>query len=61
MTIKDAGGKFKIDALIVSVLEKGENISVTKASGNILMRAGQKLIAIGTKDQITQLKELALN
>ena len=61
MTIKDAGGKFKIEALIVSVLEKGENISVTKASGSILMEAGQKLIAIGTKDQIAQLKELALS
>ena len=60
-TIKDAGKKFKIEALIVSVLEKGENISVTKASGSILMRAGQKLIAIGTKDQIEQLKELALS
>jgi hypothetical protein len=32
---------------------------VTKASGSILMKAGQKLIAIGTKDQIAQLKELA--
>ena len=60
MTIKDAGRKFKIEALIVSVLEKGENISVTKASGNMLMKAGQKLITIGTKDQVAQLKELAL-
>ena len=59
MTIKDAGGKFEIEALIVSVLEKGENISVKKASGDMMMKAGQKLIAIGTKDQILQLKKLA--
>ncbi len=59
MTIKEAGGKFKIEALIISVLEKGENISVTKASGSVLMKSGQRLIAIGTKDQIAQLKELA--
>ncbi len=59
MTIKEASGKFRIEALIVSVLEKGENISVTKASGSVMMKAGQKLIAIGTKDQIAQLKKLA--
>ena len=59
MTIKEAGGKFKIEALIISVLEKGENISVTKASGSVLMKSRQRLIAIGTKDQIAQLKELA--
>ena len=58
-TIKDAGGKFEIEALIVSVLEKGENISVKKASGDMMMKAGQKLIAIGTKEQISQLKKLA--
>ena len=59
MTIRDAGGQYAIEALIVSVLEKGENISITRASGNNLMKAGQKLIAIGTRDQIAQLKELA--
>jgi voltage-gated potassium channel len=59
MTIKDAGMKFEIEALIVSVLEKGENISVKKASGDMMMKAEQKLIAIGTKDQILQLKKLA--
>ncbi len=59
MTIKDAGEKFEIEALIVSVLEKGENISIRKASGSMMMKAGQKLIAIGTKDQISQLKKLA--
>jgi voltage-gated potassium channel len=59
MTIRDAGMKFEIEALIISVLEKGEDISVTKASGSMLMKAGQRLIAIGTKDQVAQLKELA--
>ncbi len=59
MTIRDAGGKYAFEALIVSVLEKGENISVTKASGSMLMKAGQRLIAIGTREQVSQLKELA--
>ncbi|MCK5566556.1 MAG: TrkA C-terminal domain-containing protein, partial [Actinomycetia bacterium] len=59
MTIRDAGGKYAIEALIVSVLEKGENISVTKASGSMLMKAGQRLIAIGTREQVAQLEELA--
>ena len=45
LTIREAGEKFGIDALIVSVLEKGEKISVDKASGTTLIKAGNKLIA----------------
>ncbi|MCJ7665369.1 MAG: potassium channel protein [Actinobacteria bacterium] len=59
ITIRDAGGQYAIEALIISVLEKGENISITRASGSNLMKAGQKLIAIGTREQIAQLEELA--
>ena len=59
LTISQAGEKFGIDALIISVLEKGERFSVTKASGHTLIKAGNKLIAIGTIDQVKQLEDLA--
>jgi len=60
LTIGEVGKKYKIDALIISVLEKGEKISVNKASGNTLIGSRHKLIAIGTPDQIKQLEELSL-
>jgi Trk K+ transport system NAD-binding subunit len=59
LTIREAGERFGINALIISVLEKGEKISVDKASGTTIIRAGHKLIAIGTIDQVKQLEELA--
>lgn len=59
LTISEAGGKYGIDALIISILEKGEKISVNKASGNTLISAGHKLISIGTPDQIKRLEDLA--
>jgi voltage-gated potassium channel len=59
LTISQAGEKFGIDALIISVLEKGEKISVNKASGSTSINAGNKLIAVGTIDQVRQLEELS--
>jgi len=59
LTISEAGREYGIDALIISVLEKGEKISVNKASGNTPISARHKLIAIGTPDQIKQLEDLA--
>ncbi len=59
LTISETGKKYGIDALIISVLEKGEKISVNKASGDTLILSGHKLIAIGTPDQIKQLEELS--
>jgi voltage-gated potassium channel len=58
LTISEAGNTYGIDALIISVLEKGEKISVNKASGATLISAGHKLIAIGTPDQVRQLEYL---
>jgi len=59
LTISQAGEKFGIDALIISVLEKGETISVNKASGSTLIKSGNKLIAIGTTAQVKQLEDLS--
>jgi voltage-gated potassium channel len=61
MTIKEAGEKYGIEALIVSVIEKGEKISVKKASGDTIMKHGHRIIAIGTGDQIKQLIEIAIS
>jgi voltage-gated potassium channel len=58
-SIREAGKKYGIEALIVSVIEKGEKISVKKASGNTDIRHGHKIIAIGTDEQIEQLLDLA--
>ncbi len=59
INIKEAGEKYGIEALIISVVEKGEKISVKKASGSTDMRSGNKIIAIGTGDQIKHLIDLA--
>ncbi len=61
VTISKSGKKYGVEALIISVIEKGEKISVNKASGITKMKAGQKIIAIGTSDQIKHLTELATN
>jgi len=59
INIREAGEKYGIETLIISVIEKGEKISVNKASGNTNMQHGHKIIAVGTGDQIKHLKELA--
>ena len=59
ITISESGKKYGVEALIISVVEKGEKISVKKASGNTDMKAGHKIIAIGTSSQIKHLTELA--
>lgn len=61
ITIGEAGKKYGIEALIISVIERGEKISVKKASGNTSMKSGHKIIAIGTANQIKQLTDLASN
>ena len=59
VTIREAVKKYAIEGLIVSILEKGEKISVKKADGDTKISSGQKLIAIGTGDQVKELKDLA--
>lgn len=59
ITISEAVKKHGVESLIISVIEKGEKISVKKASGGTHMRAGHKIIAIGTEDQIKYLTNLA--
>lgn len=59
MSIREAGTKYGIEALIISVIEKGEKISVKKAGGDTGMMHGHKIIAIGTGDQIKHLTDLA--
>ena len=60
ISIKDASDKYKFGALIISVVDAGDKLSVIKASGETMLKGGQKLIAIGTKDQILQLNNLAI-
>ncbi|MDD5622528.1 MAG: potassium channel protein [Actinomycetota bacterium] len=57
--ISEAGKKYEIEALIISVIDKGEKISIKKASGDTKMKSGQKIIAIGTASQIKHLTDLA--
>lgn len=56
--ISEAGKKYGIEALIISVIVKGEKISVKKAGGDTKMKSGQKIIAIGTASQIKHLADL---
>jgi len=59
LTIKEADDKFDIQSLIISVIKKDGKLSVGKASGDTLMKAGHKLIAIGTTEQVKQLEQLS--
>jgi len=60
MSIKDASKKFDFGALIISIVGSGDRLSLTKASGNTILKDGQKLIAIGTKEQIQELNDIAV-
>ena len=60
ITIKEASQKYHLGALIVSVIEKGLKVIVNKANGNTLIKAGHRLIVVGTKEQIQQLSELSI-
>ncbi|MBN2072751.1 MAG: potassium channel protein [Actinobacteria bacterium] len=59
ITIKEAAERYTIDALIISILEHGEKATFSKASGSKLIKAGQKIIAMGAKEQIIKLESLA--
>jgi len=59
-TIKESNHIYQYDALIVSVIEKGQKVMVNKASGSTLIKAGHKLIVVGTMEQIQKLSDLAV-
>lgn len=61
LTIKDANEKYKFGALIVSVIEEGSTVLIKKASANTVIKAGQKLIVVGTTDQIEKLSNLSIS
>jgi voltage-gated potassium channel len=61
LTIKDANEKFQFGALIVSVIESGKKILINKASANTVIKAGYKLIVVGTVDQIEKLSDLSVS
>ena len=60
IAITEAGSRFKFSALIISIVDVSDKLSVIKADGETILKAGQKLIAIGTKDQIQELNNLAV-
>ena len=59
ITLSEAVKKYSIESLIISILGKGEKVSVKKADGDTKIKGGKKLIAVGTGDQIMELKDLA--
>ena len=60
LTIKEANEKYQFDALIVSVIEAGHKVLINKASAETVIKAGQKLITVGTVDQIEKLSDLSI-
>ena len=60
LTIKDANEKYKFGALIVSVIEEGSTALIINASANTVIKTGQKLIVVGTADQIEKLSNLSI-
>ena len=59
LTIKEANEKFQFGALIFSVIESGQKIIIKKASANTVIKAGHKLIVVGTVEQIEKLSSLS--
>jgi voltage-gated potassium channel len=60
LTIKEANEKYQFDALIVSVIEAGHKVLINKAGAETVIKAGQKLITVGTVDQIEKLSNLSI-
>jgi len=61
LTIKDANEKYKFGALIVSVIEVGKKVLINKVNANTVIKAGHKLIVVGTVDQIEKLSSLSVS
>jgi voltage-gated potassium channel len=59
LTIKEANEKYHFGALIVSVIEAGSKVLINKANANTVIKAGHKLITVGTVDQIEKLSGLS--
>lgn len=60
-TIREASEKFDLGALIIAVIEPGKKTTYSKPAADTLLSAGQSLIAIGTKEQIQMLSNLAIS
>jgi len=58
-TIKEASQQYELGALIISVIEAGQKTTYSKPDADTVLSAGQSLIAIGTKEQIQMLSDLA--
>ncbi len=59
-TINEASREYDLGALIISVIEAGEKTTYNKPNANTILSAGQNIIAIGTKEQIQRLSDLAV-
>jgi len=59
MTIKDANEKYKFGSLIVSVIELEKKVLINKVNANTLIKAGHKLIVVGTVGQLEKLSTLS--
>ncbi|MGM0365671.1 MAG: potassium channel family protein [Actinomycetota bacterium] len=58
-TIKEASQVYDLGALIISVIEAGQKTTYNQPAAGTMLSAGQSLIAIGTKEQIQMLSDLA--
>ncbi|MDZ7838451.1 MAG: potassium channel protein [Actinomycetota bacterium] len=58
-TIKDASEQYNLGALIIAVIEPGKKTTYSKPDASTMLTSGQSLIAIGTKEQIQMLSNLA--
>jgi voltage-gated potassium channel len=61
ITIKEASEKYQFGALVVSVVEVGDKVLVNKAGADTVIKSGQKLIVVGTLEQIQKLSDLAIS
>jgi len=59
LTIREANEKYKFEALIISILERKEEIYFNKPGADTKIKAEQKLIVIGTREHIQSLTDLA--
>ncbi len=59
-TINEASKQYNLGALIISVIEAGEKTTYNKPTADTTLTTGQNIIAIGTKEQIQNLSDLAV-
>lgn len=61
IAIKMLRDRYQCKALIITILKNDERVLYTRPDGDTVIKSGQKLIAMGSKEEIDRLSTVALD